>query len=59
MGRFSINFRRDLGTYLFGLWLVLLGLVSAPFLQLQGQHWVNVALGVLLIISGVFHLIEL
>lgn len=59
MGRFSINFRRDLGTYLFGLWLVLLGFLSWPQINMIQHHWVNVALGILLVMAGVFHLIEL
>ncbi|OAI55103.1 hypothetical protein AYO44_02895 [Planctomycetaceae bacterium SCGC AG-212-F19] len=59
MGRFSINFRRDLGTYLFGLWLVLLGILSWEQIGLMSKHWVNVLMGVLLIIAGVFHLVEI
>jgi hypothetical protein len=51
--------RRNLGNFLFGLWLVLLGLLSAPFINMIQHVWVNVILGVLLIIAGVFHLIDL
>jgi hypothetical protein len=59
MARFSFNYRRDLGTYLFGLWVVLFGLLSAPFLNLAYQPWAGTILGILLVISGIFHLIEL
>lgn len=59
MARFQFNFRRDMGTYLFGLWVVLFGLLSWEQIGLMGKGWVNVLMGVLLIIAGVFHLIEL
>jgi hypothetical protein len=59
MGRLSINFRRDMGTYLFGLWVVLFGFLSWDQIGLMGKHWVSVVMGILLIVAGVFHLIEL
>jgi hypothetical protein len=57
---FQFNFRRDMGTYLFGLWIVLFGVLGWIFYP-SGQFapLVNVLMGVLLIVSGVFHLIEL
>jgi len=49
--------RGHLGNFLFGLWLVLLGLCHwAGMIQLG---WVNVGLGILLIAAGVFHLVEI
>ena len=59
MGKLSINIRRDMGTYLFGIWLVLLGFLSWDKIDMMRQGWVNVLMGILLIVAGVFHLIEL
>lgn len=60
MGGFHINFRRDMGTYLFGLWVVIFGvLILVGQEGLMREKLVNVLMGILLIIAGVFHLIEL
>jgi len=48
-----------MGTYLFGLWLVLLGFLSWPEINMIQHLWVNTLLGILLVVAGVFHLIEL
>jgi hypothetical protein len=48
-----------MGTYLFGLWVVLFGFLSWEQIGLMGKAWVAVLMGVLLIVAGVFHLIEL
>jgi hypothetical protein len=58
MGSFQFAVRKNLGTYLFGLWLVLLGFLSWPQINMIQHHWVNIALGILLIVAGVCHLIE-